>query len=412
MKKNNICFVDFDASHISLTVCELNENTLQKIVFFSKTEISASKTKHNLFDTTELYAEMLKLIDEAEKQTKITIFEIILIVSSTNIKTTLLSKTFAFAKAQKLSKTTIENMLIKSTKSFTAIKPLEQILDIINTNYTLDKTSVVDNPYKLSCNFAEIKTNILSINSVFEKKFSSYLERFKLHVKHYIHPCIAVSSFLKPFLGGNDTILLINFGGNTTDYCIFNQQNIILCDSLDFGENDTTQNIAKALNTFPSYAEKLKREISVENSNETTNEFTKYKTSLMQEKIKHIMDSDIEKIAMEIKNSIKSNTKLEGLMTTKIILFGNASKYQLTAEIFQNVFNHQVDTLNETIFSLDEKSSFFEKFSKENLTTDNIAIISGIDFYLSNLTTYENAKRGFLFKMPSKITCLLRDLLY
>ena len=298
MKKHNICFIDFDASHISIAVCELNENILQKIAFFSKTEISASKTKHNLFETTELYSEMLKLIDEAEKKIKTTIFEIVLIVSSDHIKTTLLSKTFAFAKQQTLSKTTIENMLIKSAKSFASIKPLEQILDIINTNYTLDKTTVVDNPYKLSCNFAEIKTNILSINSVFEKKFSSYLQRFKLHVKHYIHPCIEISHFLKSFLNENDTILLINLGSSSTDYCIFNQKNIILCDIVEFGANDTTQNIATALNTFPSYAEKIKHDINIDDINDTDNDFTKHKTSLMRQKIRHIMDVDTEKIAM------------------------------------------------------------------------------------------------------------------
>ncbi len=409
MKKQNLCFVDFGASHISLAICEIKEDTLQKVVFFSKKNITTQRTRKELFEITEIYGELLKLIDEAEKQTKIAIFEIILLASTENIKTTSLEKTFLFEKKQKLSKFTIEDMLVKTTRGFSQSRPLETILDVINTNYILDEaTNTIKNPYKLSCNIVKVKTNIISINNVFERKLSSYLARYKIHIKHYINPCGAVAVFLKGNINPDEPTLIVDLGGYSTEYCLIYDENIIASGFIDTGGQDITQNIAKTLNIFPTNAEKLKQLSINANADAMEND----KILLINQKIKKIMNADIAKIATEIKNIIRSNPKINNFTISRIILTGGVSKYEQTEEIFKNAFNCQVETISDAVFTIEEKSGFFEKLNKEMLATENIHLISAIEFYLSNIENYEKAKCGFLFKIPSKISCLLRDLLY
>ena len=55
---------------------------------------------------------------------------------------------------------------------------------------------------------------------------------------------------------------------------------------------------------------------------------------------------------------------------------------------------------------------FRNRLNDVELKQNDLQLFGAINFYMNNLEQYNNARRGFLFKIPSKLACFLRDLLY
>ena len=85
--------------------------------------------------------------------------------------------------------------------------------------------------------------------------------------------------------------------------------------------------------------------------------------------------------------------------------------FKNTEKIVNNVFNSPVEVLNMSSF-VNNNKTLLNIIQQRNLKINNFQLFGAVIFYLKNLNMYKNARRGFLFKIPTKISCFLKDLLY
>ena len=93
-----------------------------------------------------------------------------------------------------------------------------------------------------------------------------------------------------------------------------------------------------------------------------------------------------------------------------MFICGGVVKYKNTTKIVYDIFNTKIKIL--TPDYIQKNTTFGSKIKEEYLKIDNVQLFGALNFYLTNLDFYQNAKRGFLFNFPSKISCLLKDILY
>ncbi|MBQ7537222.1 MAG: hypothetical protein IJT14_03830, partial [Rickettsiales bacterium] len=123
---------------------------------------------------------------------------------------------------------------------------------------------------------------------------------------------------------------------------------------------------------------------------------------------REVADARLSELFDCIDKDIKK--KYKKISFNKILLCGGVARYKNTVPLAQNTFNCEIGVIDneyiKTSATVRKKVPVY--FAKE----ENIQIIGALSFYIDNLNKYANAKRGFIFKMPSKIICFLRDLLY
>ena len=85
--------------------------------------------------------------------------------------------------------------------------------------------------------------------------------------------------------------------------------------------------------------------------------------------------------------------------------------YKNAKSIISGIFNNSnVEVLD--ISCIFESDILYKKIKEIDLNDDNLQLFCAVNFYINNLNMYKNAKRGFLFEIPSKISCFLKDMLY
>ena len=120
------------------------------------------------------------------------------------------SKTCKFQRQQKISYFIIERLAKQSLSDFYE-KYNDQyvVLDMISHNYKIDQhkkeqKQEVINPYKMKCNTLTSQKSIIGITRTFIKTLEIYLEKFKVHIAHYISNSFAHDAVLNARVLKND----------------------------------------------------------------------------------------------------------------------------------------------------------------------------------------------------------------
>ena len=408
MKSEFLFFVDFGLEHVSLLVCKINNNRVIDIPLFLKETIEiTSQRPQNIFGQIDNFEALLKIINDAEKQLKTTINEIILTSKNSAFNLYFSSCKLEFKKPQKILQIHREKLATKIIKYFyEKTHNSNVLLDFITNNTILDDTITTANPYKMSCRKIVLNATIISIKKLFINTLSSYLEKYKIHIKHYITPCVSVYSLLKNNLSKNENYLFIDIGSCSTEYCVIQNGSIIYMDNIFIGGLDITRDIASEISLYIRDADKAKKKICDVNISNTNNKTTKFAI----EQVEKISDARFSEIITSIYRKLQEQKLINKNSFKKIYIFGGTSMYKNAVQIINDTFKIETEIIsNKYILNSD---LLYNKVKEEFMTQENIQLFGAVNFYMSNIETYQNAKKGFLFKIPSKISCLLKDLLY
>ena len=408
MKNEYLYFVDFGLEHITLLVCKLTDNRLTEVplLLTQKIEISSHRPQ-NVFSQIENFDYLVKLITKAEKQLNKDINEIIFLSKNDAFEIFFTTCKIEFKKAQKILQSHKEKLSTQVLKMFyEKTNYLCTILDLLCNNFILDDNIEIKNPYKMSCKKIILNSTIISIKNSFFKNFSVFLERYKIHMKHYISPCIATYNLMQYNLPKKWNFLFIDIGSCNTEYCIVMNRCVTFLDKVNLGGLDMTRDIATELKIYIRDADKVKQKIARTDIQNTKNTNTKFVVN----QVEQIADARLNEIIQYIKKTIQEDKNFKDIFFKKIYVFGSSAQYKNTADIINEIFDTEVEVLDQNcILNSDILSN---KIKEEDLKTENIQIFGAVDFYVNNLNNYKNAKRGFLFKIPSKISCFLKDILY
>ena len=407
MKSENLYFVDFGLEHITILGCKIADNKLSRITICLSKQIKIPPQRlQNAFSQEENFNELINIITETEKELKTSISSIILVSKIQSISLSFSKSNITFKNTQKVTQTQKEKLASYAINNFHQTANNEQILDVICNNFVLDDQQLVKNPYKMPCKKLTLNASIISIKNHFSSNLSAILERCKIHVKHYISSCIALYSLIQNELTDNKNYLFIDIGSSTIEFCLFINGCLIYLDRVNLGGLDMTRDISEELGVYINDADKVKKKIS-QKELQTTNDAN---TKFVAKQVETIADARLFEIITYVKKTIEENKKLKNLKPDTVFICGGVVKYKNTTKIVYDIFNTKIKIL--TPDYIQKNTTFGSKIKEEYLKIDNVQLFGALNFYLTNLDYYQNAKRGFLFNFPSKISCLLKDILY
>ena len=408
MKTKYNCFVDFGLEHVSILIAQIENNQLIDVplILNSKIDISANRPQ-SAMDQTENFETLLKLISEAEKRLHTYIFSIILVAKNKAIHLSFIRRKLEFKKQQKISQTNREKLSISAIKIFNEqTNNRYNILDIIYNNFILDEKTIVKNPYKMLCNSLILNATMIGIKKTFTANISSSLERLKLHIKHYISSCVATMDLLKNSLPVNGNFLLIDIGSSSTEYCILHNSCIVCLDLINLGGLDMTRDIASEMKWYINNADSVKKKIGNYRKNMENS-----KDADVIENIENIANERLREISTFVLKTINNKEPFKNTTFKKIYIFGGVSIYRNSKNIISDIFGGtNVEILN--VDNILNNSIIDGKIKEKDIKFENLQLFSALNFYINNLNIHKNARHGFLFKIPSKISCFLKDILY
>ena len=429
MKTEKLCFVDFGFTHISLAICNIVNDKLVDIPFLESIKIETPLQRYQSSLTSgQNFEALLKIVDLAERRERIDISNIIFLLKDNVIKHSFLSQKLSFNEMQKISQSNMEKISVNLIGEFyTKYGQNYTITDFIKHQYQIDGKKYMKYPYKMKCKTLDLFASIFSVHKVSAKFFEDYLEKCKIHIKHYLSMAESVLSFLDTE-NEKGNLLFIDIGSGNTEFCVIHNGCIIMQNVINLGSIDITRDIATVLQISIDDADLIKKLLSCNDEDVFSKTFDKIaffkKTDeadiddILQQ-AETIANARMKEILMYI--VAKIDNKFKNFSFDKVFCLGKGSNYKNTIEIVSSVFNATATVLSQKDIS--KNSIFNDVFGKyKQNQNDDISVdlfksrylnlLGSIAFYVNNIESYRNARSGFFYKAPKKIACFLKDLLY
>lgn len=405
---NTLCFIDFGFEHVSLLIATLKYEKLVDIPLVLSRSITLPSQRHlDASANTEAFETMLLLIDEAEKKLHIDIYSVILIIKSSAINSFFAQSEAKFLKKKNISHLDEEKLSMQVFKAFYKSNSNNCcVLDFICNNFTIDDENDVKNPHKILCKSLRLNATIIWMKQTAFSFLKLSMERFKIHTTHYLSSCVCVSSLMSDHLNCNDNFLFIDFGSGMVEYCVYRKGCLINLGHIELGGIDITHDIAEEMAISLNNADDAKKNINNDSIQNTNSAVTKYVIN----KIEEIIDVRLKEIVESIFDKLNKNGELNISSFKKIYIYGGVCGYKNIKNIIMECFHTNVEFLDASF--LMNQDFFYKKIKQEYIKNENIQLFGAVRLYVNYVNTYANAKRGFLFKISSKISCFLKDLLY
>lgn len=424
MKRQKICFVDFGFSHITLAVCAVINNKFDNILFCKTANIDIPLEKlYHTYLHDRNFDILISLVNEAEKFVKINISEIIFLVKDKMIRHYLEKQVLQFLNIQKISQLNMEKIAKLSISDFYKKSHNNyEITDFIKHNFKLDDGQILQNPYKMKTKTLEMRASIFAVRKTSSQLFCNYLEKYKIHAKHFL---CSSEAFYNIYSEAKDinTTMIIDFGACNTECMIVYDNCIVFSFILEIGGIDITRDIASVMRIYLKDAELIKKALSIKNNDDLYNEVKKIpmmrNISISQfnnilNQVEEIADARFEELTRCLAEKI--NSVFKKISFEKILICGGGAEYRNSIKIIKNIFdNKNVEFCkSEDVAKHNVFLNHFpdEKSRKQIFTYNNIPLISAIAFYIDSLERYRLAKRGFVFNITKNFSCLLKDILY
>ena len=424
MKQQKLCFVDFGFSHVTLAVCAINNDKFEELLFLKTitAEIPLEKLHHTSFYDKN-FDVLVSLVNEAEKTLRTNICEIVFLIKDKMIKHYLEKQVLKFTNIQKINQLNMEKIAKLSISDFyNKCRNNYEITDFIKHNFKLDDGEILQNPYKMKTKSFELRASIFAVRKTSSQLFCNYLETYKIHTKHYL--CASEALYhLYNEQKNKHTTMIIDMGACNTECIIMHDGCIVFSFILEIGGIDITRDIASIMKIYLKDAEKIKTALSIKNNDKLYDEVKKipmmnnvsisqFKSILQQ--AEEVADARFEEIIRCL--SEKINAIFKKICIGKILICGGCSNYKNSINIIQEIFSNQnVEVCNENY--IEKHHVFVNKITENKIrqkvfTKNNISLLGAIAFYIDSLERYKLAKRGFIFNITKKFSCLLKDILY
>ena len=424
MKQQKLCFVDFGFSHITLAICSICDNRFEKFLFFKTVNADIPLEKlHHTFIYEKNFDTLVSLVDEAEKTLKTNICEIIFLIKDKMIRHHLEKQVLSFTNIQKINQLNMEKIAKLSINDFyNRSHNNYEITDFIKHNFKLDDDKILQNPYKMKTKSFELRASIFAIRKTSSQLFCDYLEKYKIHTKHYICASEALY-YIYNNQKNRHTTMIIDFGACNTECMIMHDNCIVFSFILEMGGIDITRDIASVMRIYLKDAEKIKTALSITNRDKLYDEVKKIPmmknisisqfNSILQQ-AEEIADARFEEITRCL--SEKINAVFKKINIGKILICGGCSNYKNAVKIIKQIFDHKnIDFVNEEDIAKNYvflNKDIDEKLRKQIFIKNNASLLSTVAFYIDSLERYKMAKTGFIFNITKKFSCFLKDILY
>ncbi|PKL72572.1 cell division protein FtsA [Candidatus Kuenenbacteria bacterium HGW-Kuenenbacteria-1] len=242
--------------------------------------------------------------------------------------------------------------------------PNYEILHIIPQTFTIDRQTGIKDPIGMSGIRLEVDAQIIEGLSSPIKNLTKCINRTGINVNDLVFSILATSEAVLNKRQKELGVAVINLGGATTSFIIFEEGDLITCGVLPIGSDHITSDIAIGLRISIDLAEKIKLTYGTALPDQfkkeekiNLNEFDDNEKEAVSKKyIANIIEARVEEIFRMINAEFKKINR-DGKLPAGVILTGGGAKLPGIVELAKKEFRlpASIDTSQENIFTSVDK---------------------------------------------------------
>ena len=139
----------------------------------------------------------------------------------------------------------------------------EHLIDVIPLKYILDERTSVSDPYGMAAESLRVEADILTASSDIVEQITRCLADAGLETDGFIPLSAAMMGLLPDYDQENGSTLLIDVGGSSTEFCVYNKTYPYFSSTVPVGGDHITSDISAVLHISPEEAENIKRDYAI-----------------------------------------------------------------------------------------------------------------------------------------------------
>ena len=339
-----VASIDIGTEKIALLVAEREDDDHLRIIGHNICP-SRGVRRGSIFSIDSLSREISKLIKKTEES-----FGINLALFRVNISDTHLTCIDGKGKVPVNEFVSTEDLdaVLESAMAISTPTNKEK-LHIIKKKFTINETTVVDDPMDMEAQVLESKVHIITVSSSSVRNVENCLKQSDLEVDKIVLNSVAKSQALLSQEDKNSGVCLLDIGAGVTSYSVYREEGIIQSGIIAMGGDDVTQSIAYAFDTSLEEAKRLKENYGVAKtlpqSDDKFIDFiqanNKEERQLSSLDLSEVIEESYREIFEELKNELK-HRNLDTIIRSGFVLCGGGSEIGSIEELVRDFFSKRV----------------------------------------------------------------------
>jgi len=369
MQQEIITGIDIGSSNIRVVIGQIDVNGQIQII--SAIEGHSNGINRSVITGIEdAVSSISSVLEKTERVTGVPIEHAFVGISGSHIISQPSHGVVAIAKANgEIEENDVERVINAAQTVITP--PNYEILHIIPQTFTIDRQTGIKDPIGMSGIRLEVDAQIIEGLSSPIKNLTKCINRTGVDIDDLVFSILATSETVLDKRQKELGVAVINLGGATSSFIIFEEGDLVVCGVLPVGGNHITSDIAIGLRVSIDVAEKIKLTYGSALSDQfkkdekiNLNEFDSNEKGTPSKKyVAQIVEARVEEIFRMINAEFKKINR-DGKLPAGIILTGGGAKlpeivelakkeFRLPASIecFQRKFFTAIDKINDPEFS-------------------------------------------------------------
>lgn len=332
--------IDVGSTKIATTVGQTQENGIDIIgVGFAP---SNGLRKGMVVDIEETVSSISASLEEAERMSGLPITEAVVSIGGVHIQSTS-SKGVIAVSRQDGEITDNDTLRVLDAARAVSVPPNRQILHAIPRNYAIDGQTGIKDPVGMSGIRLEVETQVISGANASIKNITKCLSQAGVGISDMVFTPLAASRSLLSKRQKEIGVAIIDIGGGTTNFVIFEEGDILHAGVLPIGATHITNDIAIGLRISIDTAEILKVKHGTANPDQfgENDEIDLKKIDKNEEGtvslkyISQIIEARLNEILVMIRDELRKVGR-DGMLPAGIILTGGGAKQEGIVDLAKN----------------------------------------------------------------------------
>ncbi|MCC2631767.1 MAG: cell division protein FtsA, partial [Patescibacteria group bacterium] len=308
-------------------------------------------------------------LEEAERMSGLPITEATVSIGGVHIQSTSSKGVIAVSRPDG-EITDNDTLRVLDAARAVSVPPNRQILHAIPRSYSIDGQTGITDPVGMSGIRLEVETEVISGANASIKNLAKCLSQAGIAITDMVFTPLAASRSLLSKRQKEIGVAVIDIGGGTTDFVVFEEGDILHAGVLPIGATHITNDIAIGLRTSIDTAEVLKVKYGTALPDNFTDEVVDLRKINKNEEgeagikyISQIIEARLNEILLMIRDELRKVGR-DGMLPAGIILTGGGAKQEGIVELAKDTLrlpvqigevNHDVagmvDNLSDPMYS-------------------------------------------------------------
>lgn len=349
MTRNIAVGIDIGSTKIATTIGQMGESGIDIIgVGFAP---SNGLRKGMVVDIEETVSSISASLEEAERMSGLPITEAVVSVGGVHIQATSSKGVIAVSRPDG-EITDNDTLRVLDAARAVSVPPNRTILHALPRSYSIDGQTGITDPVGMSGIRLEVETQVISGANAAIKNLTKCLSQAGVTVTDLVFTPLAASRSLLSKRQREIGVAVVDIGGGTTDFVIYEEGDILHAGVLPIGATHITNDIAIGLRTSIDTAEVLKVKYGTALPDQFDEQAIDLKKINKAEEgeaalkyISQIIEARLNEILIMIRDELRTVGR-EGMLPAGIILTGGGAKQEGIVELAKDTLRLPVQIGN------------------------------------------------------------------